>query len=63
MPPAVQKPFTAIGNTGYAVARVPVAGGTHHIVGPEPFGVVVYGYAAYTSYMYPGGLDLNVQGN
>ena len=59
----VQKPFTAIGGTGYAVARVPVAGGTHHIVSDSPFGVVVYGYGAYTSYMYPGGLDLNVQGN
>jgi hypothetical protein len=23
-----------------------------------PFGIVVYGFGSYTSYMYPGGLDL-----
>ena len=28
------------------------------IGGSEPVGIVVYGYGAFTSYMYPGGLDL-----
>ena len=27
--------------------------------GDQPFGIVVYGYGRYTSYMYPGGLNLN----
>lgn len=53
--------FTAIGNsTGYSVARIPLKGGNHQITGDSPFGIVVYGYAAYTSYMYPGGLNLSL---
>ena len=28
------------------------------LMGTQPFGIVVYGYGAFTSYMYPGGLDL-----
>ena len=50
--------FHAIGSSGWAVARHPVAGGTHHVDGSANFGIVVYGYASYTSYMYPGGLNL-----
>ena len=30
----------------------------HRASAGEPFGIVVYGYGQYTSYMYPGGLDL-----
>ena len=52
--------FSAIGSSGYGVARIPLAGGNHAITGSSPFGIVVYGYAAYTSYMYPGGLNLSV---
>ena len=26
--------------------------------GDNAFGIVVYGFGSYTSYMYPGGLDL-----
>jgi hypothetical protein len=48
-----------IGSTGFQVTRLPVKGGAHSISGDKPFGIVVYGYGAYTSYMYPGGLDLN----
>lgn len=51
--------FAPIGTTGYGVARVPVSGGAHQIEGSQPFGIVVYGVGSYTSYMYPGGLDLN----
>ncbi len=52
--------FTPIGLSGYGVARIKLPGGNHSITGDTPFGVVVYGYAAYTSYMYPGGLNLSV---
>lgn len=56
----VTKNFAPIGSTGYAVARVPVAGGSHTTDSDTAFGIVVYGYGAYTSYMYPGGLNLTV---
>ena len=28
------------------------------MTGNQEFGIVVYGFGNYTSYMYPGGLDL-----
>lgn len=40
-------------------ARVPVAPGEHGVESSALFGILVYGYAPYTSYMLPGGLDLN----
>jgi hypothetical protein len=39
-------------------ARTPIGGGAHRIEGTAPFGILVYGFGSYTSYMYPGGLDL-----
>jgi hypothetical protein len=57
--------FTPIGNTGYGLARVSPLGagpgndGNHSIEGNLSFGITVYGYGQYTSYWYPGGLDLN----
>jgi hypothetical protein len=53
--------FTPIGATGYGVARIPVpdnADGNHDFAGDQAFGVTIYGYGQYTSYWYPGGLDL-----
>ena len=53
--------FTAIGGTGYVVARhllVPRDQEVFRIKSSYPFGIVVYGYGKFTSYMYPGGLDL-----
>ncbi|MFT3770189.1 MAG: IgGFc-binding protein [Minicystis sp.] len=50
--------FAPIGSTGMSVARHVISGGTHHMVGDANFGIVVYGYGSYTSYMYPGGLNL-----
>lgn len=50
-----------VGETDYQVlrARLPTTGsGVHRIRADDPFGLVVYGYGRYTSYMYPGGLDL-----
>lgn len=49
--------FQPIGATGLVVARHPIAGGTHTMTGTKNFGIVVYGYGSYTSYMYPGGLN------
>lgn len=50
--------FTPIGGTGMSVARHVISGGAHRMVGDQNFGIVVYGYGSYTSYMYPGGLNL-----
>jgi hypothetical protein len=50
--------FTAIGSSGFGAARVEISSGQHNISSSQPFGIVVYGFGSYTSYMYPGGLDL-----
>ncbi len=51
--------FTAIGSTGFSVARHQLdSKEVHSIESTAAFGVVVYGYGRFTSYMYPGGLDL-----
>jgi hypothetical protein len=55
--------FTAIGGSGYGVARVTLSNagtGTHTASSNMPFGITVYGYGSYTSYWYPGGLDLHI---
>ncbi|CAN5788077.1 hypothetical protein BH09MYX1_BH09MYX1_47510 [soil metagenome] len=57
--------WTAIGVSGYRFAYYSICNGNcgnfssnHAAVGSLPFGIQVYGYGTYTSYMYPGGLDL-----
>ena len=51
--------FAPIGSSGKGVARLALSKTPHHRASAsEPFGIVVYGYGQYTSYMYPGGLDL-----
>ena len=53
--------FRPIGQTGFAVLRHELpAGGSdvHRIRAESEFGLLVYGYGRFTSYMYPGGLDL-----
>jgi hypothetical protein len=56
--------FTQIGATGYGFVRVfpltagPANDGNHTIQGSAAFGITVYGYGQYTSYWYPGGLNL-----
>jgi hypothetical protein len=50
--------FQPIGGSGFGVARHKIDGGVHTMKGDQNFGIVVYGYASYTSYMYPGGLNL-----
>ncbi len=55
--------FAPIGGSGFAVARVQLSNagdGNHTLTGNQAFGVQVYGYGQYTSYIYPGGLDLKL---
>jgi uncharacterized protein affecting Mg2+/Co2+ transport len=51
----------AIGTSGFGVARQllgPGKGGAHVIESDQPVGLQVMGYGSYTSYQYPGGLNL-----
>ena len=57
--------WTNIGASGYRFAYYQICSGNcgsfssnHAATGSLPFGIQVYGYGSYTSYMYPGGLDL-----
>ena len=53
--------LSPIGASGFGVARLTLSnasGGTHFAEADAPFGISVYGYGAWTSYWYPGGLDL-----
>jgi hypothetical protein len=52
--------WTPIEDTPYHVHRAHLLPGPHsaHSDGGSPFSLVAYGYADYTSYLYPGGLDL-----
>jgi hypothetical protein len=47
---------------GMNVYTLPIPSGPHRLrsSGGQPIGVKVYGVARYTSYMYPGGLDLQL---
>lgn len=49
----------AIGGSAFGVARLIIDGGGHLIESEGPVGISVYGVASYTSYLYPGGLNLN----
>ncbi|MEO6771642.1 MAG: IgGFc-binding protein [Kofleriaceae bacterium] len=57
--------FTPIGTSGFGLSRVqgltagPGNDGNHNIQGDMAFGITVYGYGQYTSYWYPGGLNLD----
>lgn len=51
----------AVGSSEYAVYRVELGvgqAGAHVLVASQPVGIQVLGYGSYTSYMYPGGLNL-----
>ncbi len=51
--------FDQVGSSDWAVARVELnKTGGHRAQSEEAFGIVVYAYGQYTSYMYPGGMDL-----
>jgi len=55
----------AIGTSYLGVARIDLTSGYPGINAftadsDQPFGIMVYGFASFTSYLYPGGLDLNL---
>ncbi|MFH0901152.1 MAG: IgGFc-binding protein [Pseudomonadota bacterium] len=50
--------FVSIGSSGFGVVKQQLQDGNHTIASEQPFGISVYGYGKYTSYWYPGGLDL-----
>jgi hypothetical protein len=52
--------FTAVGSGDWGVKKFTINNGTHTITtdGTDGFGIMVYGVGSYTSYMYPGGLDV-----
>jgi hypothetical protein len=48
-------------SSGFGVTRLPLGiskGGVHELTADKPVGIQVLGYGAYTSYQYPGGLNL-----
>ncbi|MFI5298365.1 MAG: IgGFc-binding protein [Polyangiales bacterium] len=50
-------------SSGYALARVPlthIGTGAHTLTATQPVGIQVLGYGSYTSYQFPGGLNLGV---
>jgi hypothetical protein len=53
--------FTPVGRSDYGVAQVVLDDRTsvHTLEADEEVGLTVYGYGLYTSYMYPGGADLD----
>lgn len=57
-PARVRGPFPV--GAGFEVRVLQIDAGAHTLATADgrPFGTKVYGVAAYTSYMYPGGLDL-----
>jgi hypothetical protein len=59
----VSTPFSAIGTSGFGVARVqlgPGQSGSHTMTSDQPAGIQVMGYGFATSYQYPGGLNLSI---
>ncbi len=52
--------FSPIEGTTMSRTARPIRGGVHTIEGTAPFGILVYGFGSYTSYFYPGGLDLRL---
>lgn len=51
--------WESIPETIYEVARIGIEPGGHQVesVGDAGFGITSYGYASYTSYLYPGGMN------
>jgi hypothetical protein len=55
---AVAVTWSPVGSSGFVTATIELVGGAHTITADDVFGIIVYGVGDYTSYMYPGGLDL-----
>ena len=59
--PIQKSTFTAIGASSFGVAKIKISGGSHTVESSSGgVGIAVYGVGSYTSYMYPGGLDLKI---
>ena len=55
--------FSSLGSSGLGVWRVTLGSGkngAHTLVSQKPVGLQVMGYGSYTSYQYPGGLNLKL---
>jgi len=50
--------FSPIGASGFKVTARELTGEIHRLDADVGVGITVYGYGSWTSYMYPGGLDL-----
>lgn len=50
--------WRAIPGTGWSTSSVRIEPGVRRVDGARPFGLSVYGFGSYTSYLVPGGLDL-----
>ena len=48
-----------VGASGFGHKTIKVDPGPHHITSDKPFGISVSGRASFTSYLFPGGLNLN----
>jgi hypothetical protein len=57
---AVSASWSPVGSSGFVTATVELAGGVHTMSADDVFGIIVYGVGDYTSYMYPGGLNLEL---
>ncbi len=57
--PVAQTEFKQLG-AEFKVAKLKIKGGAHLATSSKAFGIEVYGVGTYTSYMYPGGLDLKI---
>ncbi|MFH1436810.1 MAG: IgGFc-binding protein [Pseudomonadota bacterium] len=55
---AISGAWAPVGGSGFVSLSIDVVGGSHTISCDDVFGIIVYGVGDYTSYMYPGGLDL-----
>lgn len=62
--PIASDAFQAIGASGLSVARVGATPGTRlELRSDQPFGVQMYGFGKFTSYMVPGGIDMRLSAN
>lgn len=52
--------WESVGGTPYHVARVPIASGSHVLDAPAGAGLTLFGLAPFTSYLLPGGLDVEL---
>lgn len=50
----------SVGDGSLVTMRARLSGGVHRLEGTLPFGTLVYGFGAYTSYLVPGGLDVRL---